>query len=235
MLFELTHLNYATIILDVSAMVLVFGILRQTRIMRKSGLESDSLFFGMLVLTVIMALSDIVGYITEDKPGTVIINIQIISMTVFYIAFTFLSMLWFDYCIFRFKNKGRVKKIGMQPAFIPGVLTFGLVFLNQSTGIIFSVDEMGGYHREILYIPMYIVIVAYIVTGFVFIARYRTKDKKVLIPMWLYAMPIVISTVITFAVGEVSMAALGTAITIAFTHLGTMNEVAEISMKESVQ
>ena len=234
-MIELTHINFATIILDLSAIVIVYGILRQTRIMRKSGLESDSLFFGMLILTVIMALSDIVGYITEDKPGTVIINIQIISMTIFYIAFTFLAMLWFDYCTFRFRDKGRVKKIGMQPAFIPGVLTFGLEFLNQSTGIIFSVDEMGGYHREVLFIPMYIVIVAYMVTGFVYIARYRTSDEKVLIPMWLYAMPIVVSAVITFVVGEVSMAALGSAITIAFTHLGTMNEVAELSMKESVQ
>ncbi len=234
-MFELTHLNYATIILDVSAIFLTYGILRQTRIMRKSGQESDSLFFGMLILTVIMALSDIVGYITEDRPGTVIINIQIISMTIFYIAFTFLAMLWFDYCTFRFRDKGRVKKIGMQPAFIPGVLTFGLVFLNQFTGIIFSVDEMGGYHREILFIPMYLVLISYLVTGFVYIARYRTNDKKKLIPMWLYVMPIVISSVITFVIGEVSMAALGTAITIAFTHLGTMNEVAQISMKENMQ
>ena len=53
--------------------------------------------------------------------------------------------------------------------------------------------------------------------------------------MWLYAMPIIVSVFITFVVGEVSMAALGTAITIAFTHFGTMNEIAEISMKESVQ
>ena len=234
-MFELTHLNYATIILDVSAIFLTYGILRQTRIMRKSGQESDSLFFGMLILTVIMALSDIVGYITEDRPGTVIINIQIISMTIFYIAFTFLVMLWFDYCTFRFRDKGWVKKIGMQPAFIPGVLTFGLVFLNQFTGIIFSVDEMGGYHRGILFIPMYLVFISYLVTGFVYIARYRTNDKKKLIPMWLYVMPIVISSFITFVIGEVSMAALGTAITIAFTHLGTMNEVIQISMKENVQ
>ncbi|MCR4796855.1 MAG: hypothetical protein K5853_00215 [Lachnospiraceae bacterium] len=234
-MIELSHLNYATIILDISAVILVYGILRQTRIMRKSRLESDSLFFGMLILTVVMALSDIVGYITEDKPGWILINIQIISMTIFYIAFIFLAMRWFDYCTFRFRDKGRVKKIGMQPALIPGVLTFGLIFLNQSTGIIFSVDEVGGYHREALFIPMYIVIVAYLATGFYYIARYRTSDKKVLIPMWLYVMPIVVSSFITFVVGEVSMAALGTAITIAFTHLGTMNEVAEISMKESVQ
>jgi hypothetical protein len=234
-MFELTHLNYATIILDISAIIIVYGILRQTRIMRKSGLESDSLFFGMLILTVIMAASDIVGYITEDKPGSAIIKVQIISMTIFYIAFTFLTMVWFDYCTFRFRDKGRVKKIGMQPAFIPGVLTFGLVFLNQSTGIIFSVDELGGYHREILFIPMYLVLSAYLVTGFIYIAKYRTGEKKVLIPMWLYAMPIIVSVFITFVVGEVSMAALGTAITIAFTHFGTMNEIAEISMKESVQ
>ena len=73
----------------------------------------------------------------------------------------------------------------------------------------------------------------YLIAGFVYIGKYRTAEKKVLIPLWLYIAPIVVSGIVTFAVGEISMAALGTALTIVFTHLGTMNEIAEISMKES--
>ena len=124
-------------------------------------------------------------------------------------------------------------KIGVRPAFIPGVLVLGIVFINNSTGLFFRIDEMGHYHREILFLPVYVVYTIYLIAGFVYVGKYRTADKKVLIPLWLYIVPIVISGIVTFAVGEISMAALGTALTIVFTHLGTMNEIAEISMKES--
>lgn len=232
-MFTLTYLNIVTIILDVSAIILVLGILRQTRFMRQSGRESDRLFRGMLIFTCVMAVGDIGGYLTMDQEDAILIGLQNISMTVFYIALTMLVMLWFDYCSFRFRDREQVVKIGVRPAFIPGVLVLGIVFINNSTGLFFRIDEMGHYHREILFLPVYAVYTIYLIAGFVYVGKYRTADKKVLIPLWLYIVPIVISGIVTFAVGEISMAALGTALTIVFTHLGTMNEIAEISMKES--
>ncbi len=232
-MFTLTYLNIVTIILDVSAIILVLGILRQTRFMRQSGRESDRLFRSMLIFTCVMAVGDIVGYLTMDQEDAILIGLQNISMTVFYIALTMLVMLWFDYCSFRFRDREQVVKIGVRPAFIPGVLVLGIVFINNSTGLFFRIDEMGHYHREILFLPIYVVYAVYLIAGFVYIGKYRTAEKKVLIPLWLYIAPIVVSGIVTFAVGEISMAALGTALTIVFTHLGTMNEIAEISMKES--
>ena len=222
-----------TIILDVSAIILVLGILRQTRFMRQSGRESDRLFRSMLIFTCVMAVGDIGGYLTMDQEDAILIGLQNISMTVFYIALTMLVMLWFDYCSFRFRDREQVVKIGVRPAFIPGVLVLGIVFIHNSTGLFFRIDEMGHYHREILFLPIYVVYAVYLIAGFVYIGKYRTAEKKVLIPLWLYIAPIVVSGIVTFAVGEISMAALGTALTIVFTHLGTMNEIAEISMKES--
>ena len=232
-MFTLTYLNIVTIILDVSAIILVLGILRQTRFMRQSGRESDRLFRSMLIFTCVMAVGDIGGYLTMDQEDVILIGLQSISMTVFYIALTMLVMLWFDYCSFRFRDREQVVKIGVRPAFIPGVLVLGIVFINNSTGLFFRIDEMGHYHREILFLPIYVVYAVYLIAGFVYIGKYRTAEKKVLIPLWLYIAPIVVSGIVTFAVGEISMAALGTALTIVFTHLGTMNEIAEISMKES--
>ena len=63
-MFTLTTLHIATIILDVSAIILVLGTLRQTRFMRQSGRESDRLFRSMLIFTCVMAVGDIGGYLT---------------------------------------------------------------------------------------------------------------------------------------------------------------------------
>ena len=117
---------------------------------------------------------------------------------------------------------------------LPGVLALVVLAVNTATGWIFSIDDQGGYHRGILFIPIYVVLAFYITAGLVMIGRYRTAGKKKLIPLWVYVMPLIVSILVTFVIGEISMAAFGTAVTIAFTHLGTMNEVAEISTKEIV-
>lgn len=231
-MFQLTHLHYATIIIDVCAVFLVFGILRQTRFMRRAGRESDRLFLRLLITTVVMAAADIGGYLTIGYANPVAVWVQILSMTLFYAAFTLLSMFWLDYCLFKFKNAQKNRKKGFHPLFLPGVLSLAVIVINLFTGCFFSVDEQGVYHRGILFIPMYVILAAYIIAGIVMIGKYRTAGKRKLIPLWLYIMPLSVCILITFVFGEISMAAFGAAVTIAFTHLGTMNEVAEISIEE---
>ena len=232
-MFELTHFNYATIILDVGAVLLVCGILRQTRFMRRSGRESDRLFFGMLLWTIVIAVSDMVDYLAEDRPTPFLMNLQLFAVTIFFMACTVFAMSWFDYCTYRFKDGEEIKKIGLKPEFIPGVLIIGLFFVNQTTGYIFFIDELGGFQPGLLYAPVTFALLAYLIPGFFYIAKYRKADQRVLIPVWIYAMPIVVS-VVTYVLGDISIIAMGCAVTITFTHLGTMEEIAESSMKESV-
>jgi hypothetical protein len=231
-MFQLTHLHYATIIIDVCAVFLVFGILRQTRFMRRAGRESDRLFLRLLITTVVMAAADIGGYLTIGYANPVAVWVQILSMTLFYVAFTLLSMFWLDYCLFKFKNAQKNRKKGFHPLFLPGVLALAVIVVNVFAGCIFHVDEQGAYHRGFLFIPLYVILAAYIIAGIVMIGKYRTAGKRKLIPLWLYIMPLAVCILITFVFGEISMAAFGAAVTIAFTHLGTMNEVAEISIEE---
>ena len=234
-MLNLTHLNFATIILDTSAVIIAFGIIHETRFMRRSGRKADILFLRLLLLTMIMAVTDIFGYITENRADPVLRTVQTFSMSLFYLSFVILSMSWFDYCKYKFKNEQKESKTRVQKVHIPGIVAMIAIILNCFTGIIFKVDAQGEYHRSFMFIPMYIVLIGYIAAGFVMVGKYRTIEKTKLIPLWLYAMPIVLSIVITFGIKEVSMAALGTAISIAFTHLGTMNEVAEISIRETEQ
>ena len=233
-MFKLTYLNIATIILDVSSIMLVLGILLQTRFMRQSGRRSDRLFFWMLFITVVMAVTDILGYLTEGIADPTLILVQYASMTVFYLALTVLVMIWLGYCSLRFKAQEKKEARVPRAVFIPGVLVLCLIIINLFTGWVFRIDETGAYYHGLLFIPMYVVFAFYLVIGFVYIGKYRAADRRALIPLWIYVVPIAVSLVVTFVIGEISMAALGTAITIVFTHLGTMNEVAEISTKESV-
>lgn len=232
---ELTQLNVASIILDISAVIIAFGILCETRFMRRSGRKADILFFRLLILTMIIAVADMAGYITEGRADPLMIKIQIISMTVFYLSFVILSISWFDYCKYKFKDRQKESGTQIRAVHVLGLLTIAAVIFNLFTGIIFSVDNAGAYHRGIGFIPVYIVMAAYVAAGFVMVGRYRTVGKKKLIPLWLYVLPVVFGIVVTFVVSEVSMASLGAAISIAFTHLGTMNEVAEISIRETAK
>ncbi len=232
-MYSLTHMNFATLILDGSAIILSLCILHQIRFIRKTGRIAEKLFLGILVTIMVMAVADIGGYLTENRPDPALIVLQIISMTLYYVSATVLCVAWYDYCTFKFKNAQRRISFGFKPAFIPGIALVVLLLVNVSAGFIFSVDGAGGYHRGILYIPMYFVFMGYIVLSFVMIGRYRTAEKRKLIPLGLYLMPILVTTVTTFVSGEVSMAPLGAAISVSFTHLGTMNEVAEISLRET--
>ena len=82
---------------------------------------------------------------------------------------------------------------------------------------------------------MYVVLILYIGGGFVHIARYRNrKSGRAIIPMWVYALPIVFGAIFTFAIpGSASFAPIGTAMTITFTHMGTISEVLDFGYDQA--
>lgn len=59
----------------------------------------------------------------------------------FFMACTIFAMSWFDYCTYRFKDGEEIKKIGLKPEFIPGVLLLGMYFVNQTTGYVFYIND----------------------------------------------------------------------------------------------
>ena len=226
---ELSIFNITTLILDLGTIFLILGLIMVTGVLRQRGREDDKMFFYLLIIEIVVAISDIVGYLADGKNFYGANFVQMAAMQVFYMAFTLESVTWSHYSDIRFKGSEKDFFRKRQLAFYaPGIILLIMLFVNAFTGWIFSVDMDNVYHRGPLFIPMYIVEIFYITFGFVNVLRYRDAGAdRILIPIWIYFLPIVIGIVVTFVIGGVSLAPIGMAVSIMFTHLGSMNETSD--------
>lgn len=227
--------DYATLFLDGATIVSMISIMLMSSEARKRGRGDDRCFFGLLVLTCILAASDALGYLFEEKsvPGSRVLCTC--GMTVYFLCFILIGIVWAHYCRIRFKDRGISAGNFLRPEYLPGAVMLALIVINIFTGWIFSYDENVFYHRGVLYLLVYLVMAVYVVAGFAHLVRYRSKHSgRAVIPVWLYALPIVCGSVFTFAIpGSASFGPVGVGLSIAFTHIGTINEMLELSYKKS--
>ena len=225
-MFELTTENVATLVVDGTAIVLLIGIFLETSIMRKRGRDDDKLFFGLLIFNAIFALADIVTYLADRKDfsGARYLNMGGVSISYIVLVFTFMT--WFYYCMVRFQGiETRLPK-KKKLLFIPGLIIEALLFVNFFTGFVFNVDENNIYHYGILFVPMFIIMGFYFVMCIRIIHKYSTgADKKELIPVWLYMLPLVVGLIVPFVLKGISLTSVGLAMSICFTHLGSASEI----------
>jgi hypothetical protein len=222
----LTEQNIATLMADGSAIILLVGILMETGIMQRRGRVDDKLFFRIVKLIIIMAVFDMVRYLIDKKQFAMAGGISITVNTLFYVTLILTVMAWFHYALVRFKRIDSKTERKYLPYFIPGVLVLVFIFINIFTGWIFSVDENNVYHHEKLFVPMFVVIVYFIVASLVPIFKYRVgSDKKALIPMWVFILPILAPFLVPFVFGGVSLTAVSLAMIAMFAHLGSASEM----------
>lgn len=221
-----TQRDFATLFLDGAAIVLMVILTIMSSEDRKRKREDDRYFLFILIVNCILSVADAVAYLFDMKtvPGSV--GICISGMTVFYICYVLIMILWAHFCRVRFKDRGAASGGILRVEYIPGALMMVLIIVNIFTGWIFSYDENGVYHRGFLYMVVYLIIVLYAVVGFVYLGRYRGRNlSKRLVPVWLYVLPVVFGLVFSFAVsGSASFTAIGLAMAVTFTYMGTINE-----------
>lgn len=227
-MFYLTNRDYATLILDTGTILLIAGIMYVCLRHRKKDRPDEDSFLALMIINIIIAFGDAMGYTMEEKvlPYTYILST--LGMTIFYIGFCLISMVWMHYTRVRFCGAKKIKGKRILYEYLPGIAMIILVLLNVFTGWIFAYDKQVMYHRGVLFIPLYIVVASYIVAGFVYISKYRNKDiGKQRIHTGVYALPIIFGSVFTFLVpGSASFAPIGIAMSIVFTHMGTTGEEA---------
>ncbi len=234
----MTVLNGVTVVLDIGTIILMIALAVVTDELRKRGRDDDKLFFYLLFIAMLMSAADIMGYLTADKSFYGARWQQTFGMDIFYMTFMLESIVWSYYTLVRFKWRGTSYRGGIWHLlfYLPGVIIMLVTAINFFTGWIFYVDEADILHPGILYFPMYIIFAGYFLHGFWVIARYRSfagsGKKRNLIPMWIFLLPITIGFFAKFALRGVSLAAVSTAVTIAFIHLGSMNEISDTSLKE---
>ncbi len=225
----LTDRDFATLFLDGATLFLIISIAFTMKGYKRKKRDDDKYFFMLRLANCLVAIGDMMGYIFEDKPWAFAPFVRVFGMTLFYFSFVSMSLIWVHYCRVRFKYRGVASESFLRPEYIPVYITLICIILNVFTGWIFRYDADSSYHRGVLFGPMYLVLISYVGGGFVHIAKYRSRrSNKSLIPVWVYALPIVFGPILTFAIpGAASFAAIGAAMTVTFTHLGTLNEVLE--------
>lgn len=233
-MFELTIRDGAVLILNGATLLMVFGIMGASSILRKRGRNDDKLFLILMLLTVVATIADSIGYLMDGKAIPQLRIPYLVSMTVFYSAYILVSMTWYHYTKVRFKGGGANIHRGIRPSYIAGTVVEIILLVNLFTGWIFSVDDALLYHRNVLFWPMYAVILFYAFAGFYNLEKYRVKTtQQPLIPVWLYAFPGILAVIITIAFQTAAIAApMGIALSLAYTHLGSINEVIDMEAGE---
>lgn len=229
----LTQRDIGIIVMDITTIFLCLGIIFQSKLIRENGGEADHIFFRLLQIDILVAISEAVSYLGDEKtfPGAKACNF--LGITVFYIFFGMFSILWLRYTDVRFCNGESVFSKHRIAVATPMIIIWVLLIVNIFGKFIFWVDENNVYHRGVLFIPMYVVFLIYLFTGFGMIFRYRRKTgRKNLVPVWLYIMPLVLVLVVPFVFGGVSMCAIGVVSGLVFTHIGSMNEQVAKSISE---
>ena len=226
-MFNLTTENIATLLIDGSAILLMTGILTQTSIMRKRGRSDDKIFTLIILLDILLSAADIVTYLADGKDFAGARYFNMGGVSVFYMVFVILLMLWLDYCMVRFKGVGAREAIRSRLwLFVPGGIMELILIVNLFAGFVFSVDETNTYHYGVLFVPMFIVMFFYVFAGFRYMSKYRVGDGKgSLIPVWIYMLPIVVGLIIPFGLGGISLASIAVGMSIVFTHLGSASEI----------
>lgn len=224
--------DYATLILNGGSLLLVLGVFITSLFTRVKGRADDVLFNLLLILNALMALANTVSYIIDGKDIPEARIIKLITTTMFYLTMAFTALCWRWYTSVRFSS-GIKTGWRRNLLIIVASLLILIIVINLFTGCFFSVDSEGGLHNGILYVPVYIIMVVYVFAGFFDLTGHRKQNGiKVLIPLWFYMLPVIVGGILTFAVPNgPSFAPIGMAVSILFTHSGTVTEVIDVDRR----
>ena len=91
--------NASSFIMDLTALFMLLGITLSTDVMRKRGRRDDRIFFRLLILNAIVAVSDMAVYYYYLKPdtGRVESYIQTAALTVYFLSIILFAMAFLYY------------------------------------------------------------------------------------------------------------------------------------------
>lgn len=226
--------NASTFIMDLTTLFMLLGITLSTGAMRRRGRRDDRIFFCLLILNAIVAVSDMAVYYYYLKPdtGRVESYIQTAALTVYFISIILFAMAFLYYVDARFFAEKSRTRDRWNLFTIPFFAMTVLFILNLFTGIIFSYDETGSYYSYgPLYVLIYVVLAYYFIRALSLILSFNRSYKyKKLIPIWLYFLPMTACIVAPFLLSGVSMASVGILSGIIFTHIGSMQEAIGVAL-----
>jgi diguanylate cyclase (GGDEF)-like protein len=153
-------------------------------------LYEQKIFLIMLVLNAALLILDTLQWLLNGKPGITMRAISLI-IAVVYCAMTpvpcFFWSIYADYQVYG--DEKRIKKLFLSMT-IPLFINFIIAVLSAFYGLSFVIDQNNVYHRGVLFYLMSAICYFYLVHSIIFIIHKRKFiEKKVYIPLLLFALP----------------------------------------------
>ena len=215
-MFNISELHMASILMDIAALLLLFGTIIHTSIYRKRGRVDDRLFFILIVITAIMSVADAITYVLDGGrvPGGVVTSI--FCNNIYFITFELFCGVLAVYLDYR-AYADHHSPVRSAVIMLVSVVMVALIVLNNSGKFLFWVDPVTNQYYQY---PMYPIVFLGPAIYAVLVLLYIIKiDVKV---AWLYILLVLIRLMFGQLTRGVSSTALIFAIGLAFIHIHYM-------------
>ena len=216
----------AIAVADCTGFMLLVALLVSSRIRRSNNDQLEIRVFTVItVLTLVACAVDLVVFLVDGRPGTLMRIIGIVGNVYCFAANPIFVASWCVYTDLRlYHSNTRVKHIYTK-AFIPAVIMVVVALLNLFLPIIFFLDENNVYYRLPLSYAYYAVDVAYIAMSIFILKGYERRYGKVrFFPMYLMVSPIAIGCALQLIFYGVSLIWVSLAIGLTSIYMSLQNE-----------
>ena len=212
------------LVLDSAAALTLFGVMHYTSHYRRRGRTDDKIYFWILVVTILCAISDAAACVVDAQPDRVLRFLNVAFNDIFMITMNisfWLMALYFDYRSNRVTSAAAslrepVDKKRACVLLLPAVFTVIAIGINHFIHFIFWPDETTGiYTEQPQYYVLYIAPALY--AAFIVIISRLNKSG-----LFVLLMLIATRSVLEGVMQGVSSTALFIAIVLVFMHINEM-------------
>ena len=210
--------------LNCFALAFLFLIYINVRHPGQKYLYEQKIFLAMLTLNVVLLILDSLQWFLNGRPGATM-RVVSIFIAVVYCALTpvpcFFWSIYADYQVYR--DERRIKKLFL-PMAIPLLANSIIALLSTFYGFSFVIDQNNFYHRSVFFYFMAAACYFYLVYSMVFVIHKRKSlERKVYIPLSLFALPPFIGGIIQSLFYGVSIIWACTALSILIIFINIQN------------
>ena len=217
-MLEASMTNMGVYILDVSAFLLLAGMVVYTRIYRQRGRLDDRIYFTLLVLDMITAVFDVFPYCLENSGIPMEEAVIKAGNSIFWICIALFPMFFVLYLDFSLhKDEERTKRIWKWLS-LPVCYSVVLVTANLFLDFLYDRDGAGNYHFGEMYSLVYIPTFLYFGIS---IGLYWKHSKKMLIACLVL---MAARLFLRLNIGTMSSTVFIYAVLLVYAHVYTMNE-----------
>lgn len=215
----------AIIIANMTGFLLIFFLLFSRVITKTKSTTEEHAFQGMMILTMIACVVETVTYAMDGQGGRFVYWADMIGTTYLYYANVVGAFLW---CMFvdlsLFHDYDRIKRI-YYPLRVPVAMLLVSLLGNLKGHYYFYLDEQNVYHRQPwIYVFFIYVILCALYSILLYCYHKHKVGRAAFFPMYMYLLPVVVSSALQMWNYGVSLAWLGASIGIVALYMSMQNQ-----------